>query len=36
MDFLKESHPERLKDNRFIIARTDAATFHHCPHRRGN
>ena len=26
MDFLKESHPERLKDNRFIIARTDAAT----------
>ena len=26
MDFLKESHPERLKDNRFIIACTDAAT----------
>jgi hypothetical protein len=26
MDFLNESHPERLKDNRFIIARTDAAT----------
>jgi len=26
MDFLKESHPERLRDNRFIIARTDAAT----------
>jgi hypothetical protein len=26
MDFLRESHPERLKDHRFIIARTDAAT----------
>ena len=26
IDFLKESHPERLRDNRFIIARTDAAT----------
>ena len=26
VDFLKESHPERLKDNRFIIARTDMAT----------
>ena len=26
VDFLKESHPERIKDNRFIIARTDAAT----------
>jgi len=26
MDFLRESHPERLNDNRFIIARTDAAT----------
>jgi hypothetical protein len=25
MDFLKESHPERLKDNRFIIATADAA-----------
>ena len=24
--FLRESHPERLKDNRFIIACTDAAT----------
>jgi hypothetical protein len=26
MDFLRESHPERLKDNRFIIACADAAT----------
>ena len=26
VDFLKESHPERLKDNRFIIARTEMAT----------
>ena len=26
MEFLKESHPERLKDNRFIIACTNAAT----------
>jgi hypothetical protein len=26
MDFLKESHPERLKDNRFIVTCTDAAT----------
>ena len=26
MDFLKESHPERFKDRRFIIACTDAAT----------
>ena len=26
MDFLKESHPERLEDNRFIVACTDAAT----------
>jgi hypothetical protein len=26
MDFLKESHPERLRDNRFIIARTETAT----------
>jgi hypothetical protein len=26
IDFLRESHPERLKDNRFIIACTDAAT----------
>jgi len=26
MDFLKESHPERLKDRRFIISCTDAAT----------
>jgi len=26
IDFLKESHTERLRDNRFIIARTDAAT----------
>jgi hypothetical protein len=25
-DFLRESHPERLKDNRLIIACTDAAT----------
>jgi hypothetical protein len=25
-DFLRESHPERLKDSRFIIACTDAAT----------
>ena len=25
-DFLKESHPERSKDNRFIIACTDKAT----------
>ena len=24
--FLKESHPERLKDNRFIFSRADAAT----------
>jgi hypothetical protein len=24
--FLRESHPERLKDNRFIISCTDAAT----------
>ncbi|MDR2928664.1 MAG: DUF1896 domain-containing protein [Cytophagaceae bacterium] len=24
--FLRESHPERLRDNRFIIACTDAAT----------
>jgi hypothetical protein len=26
MDFLRESHPERLKDNRFILACADAAT----------
>ena len=26
MDFLRESHPERLNDSRFIIARTEAAT----------
>ena len=26
MDFLKESHPELLKDRRFIISCTDAAT----------
>jgi hypothetical protein len=26
MVFLKESHPERLKDNRFIISRADTAT----------
>jgi hypothetical protein len=26
MDFLRESHPERLKDRRFILASTDAAT----------
>ncbi|MDR3095428.1 MAG: DUF1896 domain-containing protein [Bacteroidales bacterium] len=26
MEFLNESHPERLKDNRFIIACTEAAT----------
>ena len=26
MAFLRESHPERLKDNRFIIACADAAT----------
>jgi hypothetical protein len=26
MDFLRESHPERLKDHRFIIASADAAT----------
>jgi len=26
MEFLKESHPELLTDNRFIIACTDAAT----------
>ena len=26
MAFLKESHPERLKDNRFILSCTDAAT----------
>jgi hypothetical protein len=26
MDFLRESHPERLIDNRFIFARTNAAT----------
>jgi hypothetical protein len=26
MDFLRESHPERLKDNRFILACVDAAT----------
>jgi hypothetical protein len=26
MSFLRESHPERLKDRRFIIACTDAAT----------
>ncbi|MDR1129424.1 MAG: DUF1896 domain-containing protein [Prevotellaceae bacterium] len=26
IDFLRESHPERLKDNRFILACTDAAT----------
>jgi hypothetical protein len=26
MDFLRESHPERLKDRRFIISCTDAAT----------
>jgi hypothetical protein len=25
MDFLRESHPERLSDHRFIIARTDTA-----------
>jgi hypothetical protein len=25
MDFLKESHPERLKDNRLIVATADAA-----------
>jgi hypothetical protein len=25
-DFLRESHPERLKDGRFILACTDAAT----------
>lgn len=25
VDFLKESHPERLKDNRFIVACADAA-----------
>jgi hypothetical protein len=25
-DFLRESHPERLKDERFILACTDAAT----------
>jgi hypothetical protein len=31
IDFLKESHPERLKDNRFIIACADAAaeTYEH-------
>ena len=26
MAFLQESHPERLKDNRFILSCTDAAT----------
>jgi hypothetical protein len=26
IDFLRESHPERVKDNRFILACTDAAT----------
>ena len=26
VDFLRESHPERLKDNRFILSCTDAAT----------
>jgi len=26
MDFLRESHPERLKDRRFIISCTDSAT----------
>jgi hypothetical protein len=26
MAFLKESHPERLNDNRFILPRTDSAT----------
>jgi len=26
MKFLKESHPERLKDKRFIISCTNAAT----------
>jgi hypothetical protein len=26
MDFLRESHPERLKDNRFILDCADAAT----------
>ena len=26
IDFLSESHPERLEDNRFIISRTNAAT----------
>jgi hypothetical protein len=26
MDFLRESHPERSKDRRFILACTDAAT----------
>jgi len=26
MVFLKESHPERLKDNRFILSRAEAAT----------
>jgi hypothetical protein len=26
IDFLRESHPERLQDNRFILACTDAAT----------
>ncbi len=26
MAFLKESHPERLQDNRFILSCTDAAT----------
>jgi hypothetical protein len=25
MDFLRESHPERLKDNRFILSCTEAA-----------
>ena len=26
VDFLRESHPERLKDNRFIVSCADAAT----------
>jgi hypothetical protein len=26
IDFLRESHPERLQDNRFILACTDAVT----------
>jgi hypothetical protein len=26
VDFLRESHPERLKDNRFILTRGNAAT----------